>query len=957
VSFQVTDPQWLWLLPVAVGWVVWLARVSDVQIHPVRRWLALGFRVVVVLALILAIAGLQWRTLIEGMNVIFVLDRSDSVPETRQLAARDWVQQVGGEKVPGDRAGVVVFGSEAGVENPVDSVFELRKSGVVLPTDRTDISAAIRLAAAAFPEHGQRRMVLVSDGNENVGDALNAAASARALEINVDVIPAGGESKADVALRRLQLPARVKQGQTFEAKVFVEADESGPATVRLYRNEQLLGEQQIQLEVGKNLLTFPQTLSETGFYQYDVRVFAANDAMPQNNRAFAFTQVRGVPRVLVVSDSPESDRSLVDALRSPDLEVRITGVEGFPDSLPELQSYDSVILCNIAAGDLDRRHQEMLESAVRDFGTGFVCVGGDRTYAAGAYRGTPLASVLPVEVELSSRKVLPPGALVLVIDKSGSMAGDKLEMAKQSAMGAVEALGDNDYVGVIAFDGEPFPVAHIQRAANRRQIIRSIAGLEASGGTTMYPPLSHARDMLNSVTASFKHCIALTDGQSNPGDFEGLAKAMVNDRITLSTVGVGQDTDAAFLEKLASLGRGRFYYVPNPSQLPQVFIKETAVVLKAAINEEPFTPQMVLSTEPVRGISGYPALLGHVVTEPKPRAETPLATDKGDPLLAHWQYGLGRSVAFTSDARTKWARNWVEWASYQQFWTQVVKWSLRRLENADLTAEIVTERGEGRVSVDALDGSGHFNNFLNLEGTVVDPKGERQAVKLRQTGPGHYEAAFPMRDSGAYLLNLMEMENGRPRAAQVVGASLNYSPELEAGGPNLNLLRRIAETTGGKILDPTQPGSNPFLDDRRPTWRPHDLWPALLQLAIILFVLDVGVRRIHPDPEEWAKAGRVVLGFVWFWRKSAIPETASKPSLAAMLARRDEVRLQRPATLSSIEFEPAPAAPTAPRPVLQAKLAPDANADPARDLPSPEQGGKTSTASHLLEARRKSRSR
>jgi len=237
----------------------------------------------------------------------------------------------------------------------------------------------------------------------------------------------------------LELPSQVKQGQAFEAKAFIQADRSGPASLQLFCNDQLIGEQTIRLDQGKNLFTFPLDPEDPGFYAYELRVEATQDDIAQNNSAHGFADVRGVPKALIVSSDPGADALLARALRSSELNVTVRGVDGLPGSLAELQSYDSLVLYNVLAGDLAREQQRMIQNAVRDFGMGLVCIGGDQAYAAGAYRGTPLAEVLPVDVEISSKKALPPGALVLVIDKSGSMAGEKLMMAKQAAMAAVKA--------------------------------------------------------------------------------------------------------------------------------------------------------------------------------------------------------------------------------------------------------------------------------------------------------------------------------------------------------------------------------------------------------------------------------------------------------------------------------------------------------------------------------------
>jgi hypothetical protein len=407
---------------------------------------------------------------------------------------------------------------------------------------------------------------------------------------------------------------------------------------------------------------------------------------------------------------------------------------------------------------------------------------------------------------------------------------------------------------------------------------------------------------------------------------------------------------------IADQGRGRFYDVQSPDDLPQIFIKETAVILKSAIYEDPFKPQVRSVSEVIRGIAAteYPTLLGYVATTPKPRAETPLWTDKGDPLLAHWQYGLGRSAAFTSDAKAKWARPWLTWDKYRQFWSQLGQWSLRRLENADFTTEVSVEKGEGLINVEAVDDQGNYRNFLNLQAAVVSPKGERQSVRLEQTGPGHYEARFPTKQVGAYLLNLMDIKEGQVRGSQVVGASVNYSPEFNATEPNLNLLRRLAESGGGKLLDQNVPALNPFSHDRRKTFQPRDLWETLIKIAIILFTLDVGVRRVQIDREEWERLRARLL----FWRAPAQPGQADE-SLTALLARRDLVRSTKTAAAEPRPdlFRPEkPVEPTAPG--LPSVSGPQQERPTLSPLPGQTaEEAPASTTSRLLEAKRRAQRR
>jgi hypothetical protein len=303
MTFQFSNPVWLLALIVAVPWVVWLSWKSDVRIEAWRHWTAMVLRLLVVLALCLGMAGLQRKKPLEGITVFFMLDRSQSVPSPQQETARAFVNQTARDKKPNDLAGVLVFGADAAIETRPNALVDLRQIQAVVGVERTDIASAIRLGTAAFPETGQKRLVLLSDGNENIGDALPALAAARPLGVSLDVLPLGASRGNDVSIQKLSVPATVKKGQTFDVKIFAQADQAQSATIRLYLNETEMGEQKIQLNAGKNLLTFPQTLENTGFYKYDVQLDAPGDTVPQNNRGIAFATVRGNPRVLIVSSA------------------------------------------------------------------------------------------------------------------------------------------------------------------------------------------------------------------------------------------------------------------------------------------------------------------------------------------------------------------------------------------------------------------------------------------------------------------------------------------------------------------------------------------------------------------------------------------------------------------------------------------------------------------------------
>ena len=510
-------------------------------------------------------------------------------------------------------------------------------------------------------------------------------------------------------------------------------------------------------------------------------------------------------------------------------------------------------------------------------------------------------------------------------------------------------------MGIVLWDGQNRWLFPLAKVGDKVEMGREISGMNPGDMGDFQGPMQMARDALVSSTANLKHLIVFSDGDPAAPQ-KSLVQDIVARKITISTVMIGGHVAPDTMAWLAAEGHGRFWVVDSADELPQIFVKEASVILKSAIFEEPFKPQMRAASELVKGIGPleFPQLLGYVCVTPKGRAEIPLVTQKGDPLLAHWQYGLGRTVAFTSDARAKWAANWLGWEKFRQFWLQVAQWSLRRVEVSDFNTEVAVEKGEGHISVEAIDPKGNYRNFLNLQTLVMSPKGQRQVLALQQTGPGHYEAVFPTREVGPYLMNLTDRATGQ---SQALGLSVNYSPEFDDSGPNLNLLRRLAELGGGKMLDPDTDTDNPFLHDRKKTFQPLDLRDWLLKFAILLFPLDVAARRIQLDPDEWSRAVTTLRRRLFFWK--GIPRTKdADESLAALLSRREQVRSQRPAPVA------------APGPDLfhLEKPAAIAEAQPGRELSETVAGEpavpekeppkeRATTTSRLLDARRRAQKR
>ncbi|MEJ5237198.1 MAG: VWA domain-containing protein [Limisphaera sp.] len=892
-----TQPWWWCVLPVAVAWVIWLHRSSDALLSVARRRWVLGLRVAGVLCVVLALAGFQWPRRVGEMNVVFLLDRSDSLTPDEQRVAWAELDRWLSDKPKGDRAGVVVFGRDAAVEFlPTESPRWDRPLAVV-DTTATDLGAAVRLALATLPEAGQHRLVIMSDGNETQGRVLDWLPQLRNRRVSCDVLVLGRERPGDGRVERVEVPARVGRNEPFDLKLWVYSPTQTVARLRLYANDQLVAQPTVELAPGKNLFRLPQRLEQPGFYHFEVLCDVPGDFQPRNNRGYGFVMVEGPPRVLVLHTTPEGELGpWLKALGTTGAEVTVRPIEAAPPDLAGWYGFDAVVLENVAAGNLPMSSWQQLQRAVADLGVGLICVGGDQSFTAGGYRGTPLAELLPVSVELEQWRPLPVVALMLVLDRSGSMLGEKLEMAKRAAMASILALGERDWVGVLAFDTRPYEVAPLQPAGQRRTWLAQLARVQAEGGTSIYPALEEAYRQLARARAHLKHCVVLTDGITQPGEFEALTRQMRREGITVSAVGVGEDFDRPFLEQLAAWGGGRFYAATDPAELPQLFLRDTALLLRAALVEETFEPRRIFVSEPLTGLpgEGWPKLHGYVVTAPRARAETPLRTHQGDPLLAHWQFGLGRVVAFTSDVRARWARDWLAWPQFSQFWAQLVQWSLRRLETGPWTAQVRAEGETIRVWTEWDGADEPADAAVRFEAVLVRPDGSRETQEMRATAPGLFEARFTAGPPGAGAVQVRQWDGDRLRAAETLGFATSDSPELARTAPNRAVLTQLAEETGGMVLAPGPQGDNPFGHHRQPTWAVRPLWPTLLRLALFLFVLDIALRRLHFEREDWLALRRwMAQRLAWpASRGAARGEPVAEPALASLLARKEAVRGQ-----------------------------------------------------------------
>ena len=853
---EFANPAALWLLLLLIPLILF-TRNSLCELPRWRFILSLMLRIIIFLLIIGAIAEMQEIKPNDKLCVIYAVDVSKSITEENMEEVKAFIKKSLEEMPEGDEAGLVVFGGNSFVEfipskNP--SVLDFTS---VVDRGHTDLSAALRLSLAMFPADANKRIVLFSDGMENRGDVLSEALLVVSNSVSVDSVPLDSSLEKEVFLSEFNIPEVVRIDEPFEAEITLKSTQASTVKLQFYRDSRLMGEEELSIKEGKNVFFIPQEVERGGFYSYEIKLIADNDCdtLVDNNSGFAYTKAYGKPRVLLLEGEKSEGKFLLEALTHEGMWVDLASYDKIPSNLAEIQNYSCIIFSDIPSLKLSHDQMTFIESYVRDLGGGFIMIGGENSFGVGGYYNTPIEETLPVSMDIRKDRHLPTMALVLAIDKSGSMSAfgeggvEKMALAREAAIACVELLSPSDQIGVIGFDDAAKWVTPFQkRTDNKDSIIRDIASMRSGGGTNAYPALEEAERVLSKTEALLKHIILLSDGRTAPADFKALVQRLNSYNITLSCVGTGQDADIPFLQELADMGGGRFYHTTDASLLPRIFTKEALLASRAAIVEEEFYPVINSYGKILGGIDWdeVPPLGGYVVSTPKERAEVLLvATEEEDPLLARWNYGTGKSIAFTSDAKSRWACEWIKWKSFPSFWAQSVRWAMRGEENPLVDMSVSLEEEKGKITVDAVSPGGEFMNLLDLEAIVIYPDLTAEKVPLKQEGPGRYEAFFPCNDVGTYFVNAGGKETGYESA----GFSYSISPEYKSAGINSFLLGRLVQETGGRLLGFNGYG-RVFDHPLKKSFQVKELWPLLILWALLLFPLDIAVRRVFL-PQNW----------------------------------------------------------------------------------------------------------
>jgi Ca-activated chloride channel homolog len=837
VGFQFDHPWWLLAL-VPAGLAVWWWYRDERRLQGARKRTEAVLRSLCFLLLILALAGTSWRMPVDRQETLFVVDESKSI--TSPKAAAEWIRQAVEQKRPGDAFAVVGTGEKPAVEYPLltDGAVDI-SLGNVPNQNFTNLAGGLRLAQGLTDSGYKPRVVLLSDGEQNIGDAVAEAAAMQKRGVRVDVAPLKQEPGPEVLVRSASVPSTLYEGETFHLNTVLESTVATAAELRVYEENRPVATTQVQVSKGETRLSLPLKAEQPGFHRYRVEIQPAQDTVANNNTAYAYGDVSGRPKVLIVEGKPGEAAWLTNALTASGLAYETKLATTMPSELEDLRRYAVIVLADASGTDVPAKAQDAIEVAVRDFGVGLLMTGGPDSFGLGGYFDTPVEKALPVYMDIRNKQQLPSLGLLLVIDHSGSMGGQKMEVAKEAARRATAMLKEQDTLGVLAFDDSPWWVVPPEHVTDAKKVQTQISGIHADGGTSIYPALEEAFAKMDDVEAKRKHIILLTDGQSPEGDYDGLTARMRDKGVTMTTVAVGSDADQGLLQRLAEAAKGRFYAATDAGNVPQIFTKETALAGKTFIRDQPFTPQIGRAGDlQALFAGGLPPIHAMIATTAKETADVVLAHPEGEPLLARWQYGLGRAAAWTSDAKGSWANQWASWQGSAAFWNQLMTWLLPQYPKSGLNLQAAVSAGTGQLDVQL--GEGVAAGAV-VKADVIAADLTHQEVSLHLQAPGRYGGTFDADRPGTYLVAVRQEQGGRVLATATAGVSVSYSPEYALPKGGAALLEAVARAGGGEVL--TDPAAA-YADNLPARWARHDLSWWLLLLVACIWPFDIALRRV-----------------------------------------------------------------------------------------------------------------
>ncbi|HXJ23828.1 MAG TPA: VWA domain-containing protein [Polyangia bacterium] len=816
-----------------------------------RAWQTAA-RAVVLAAVALALAGPELHRPTNGVSLVIAADVSDSIgDEGLAIERRALDEAAAAAAARGDPPPRVVQFAAEPQELMAGAPLERMGAG----GQATDIALALGLAAGLADSSAVPRLLILSDGLATRGDLLRAATRLGERGMSVDALALQPPRQADAAIAELTAPEQVSAREPFRVDVRLASDRATTAQVTLQGGPNVTVDdprRSVALAAGATTVGFRVRVAEPGTIGLEARVAAPGDRRPANDQGFLAIATAAEPRVLCLEGEPHAATSFARALGTQRIATDVSPPGAVSGAA--LARYDLVVLADVPRAGLNDSLVGALASFVRA-GGGLLVAGGTQSFGPGGYAHGPLEALLPVRLDVPEVEEEPALALALVIDRSGSMTGPKLDLTKQAARATADAMAASDQIAVIAFDNQATPVVPLQAAANRQRIARDIGRIAAAGGTNILSGLREAVDELLPAHARKKHVILLSDGQSPYDEIPDLLDGATAARISVSAIGVGDGADQTMLKMIAARGGGRFYQTRDPASIPRIFSRETSDLGDRAIVERPTRPRVEkpIAALAGTGVEGAPPLGGYVTTRRRAQAETVLTAPDGAPLLARWPVGLGQVMAWTSDLGARWGAAWTRWPGYDKLWAQLARAAMRRRATNHFPIAVARAGDRVRLVVDAIGPDDRFMRGLDGELAVTElggaegrPQPER-TVSMSETAPGRYEATVPPGvESGSLLFTATLRSQGTPVADADGRLALPPAPELmprPAGDQEgAATLAAAAGADGGRVV--TNAGES--LDPRGAERQSHlPLQRPLLLAAALLFIADVALRRIR----------------------------------------------------------------------------------------------------------------
>ncbi|MFP7445104.1 VWA domain-containing protein [Bacillus infantis] len=805
-------------------------------------------RAIVFILLAFALAVPSIRLPAPGKTVVFIADRSASV-QGREGELLDFIDAGIQSKGKEDSYAVISAGETAAAESSLASMKgEFREFSTDTGKGETNLEAGIQLASTLMPEETPGRIVLLSDGRETAGSSREAAKLLKNRGIELDYVLLDSSRKEDMSISSLEVPPALYEGEEASITMAIDSNSSKEADLRLSVNSREVLKESITVKEGKNVYTFKHKMDETGLSAIKAEISAEGDGFIENNSLQSAVNIKGTPKVLIVEQEKSQLENILDGSG---LLADSIVPEKLPTSLSGFLPYQSIIFNNIPATVVSENQMMLIEKAVKEFGSGFIMAGGENSFGLGGYFKTPIEKLLPVNMDIKGKKEMPSLGLMIVMDRSGSMAGSKLELAKEAAARSVELLREKDTLGFIAFDDRPWVIVETGPLEDKKDAVDKIGSVTPGGGTEIFTSLEKAYEELENLKLQRKHIILLTDGQSaRSADYESMIETGKENNITLSTVALGSDADRNLLEELAGLGTGRFYDVTDSSVIPSILSRETVMATRTYIEDNPFYPS--LRPFPEWGdffAGGVPQMNAYIASEAKQGAEVPLLSEKEDPILAEWQYGIGHTIAFTSDISGKWSGDWARWEKWPQFINKLASISLPKYESEAYSLSVRRESEETAVLLE-----GNSKAALPAEIAVISDSGEKIDESTKLAAPGKYEIKMPS-EPGMFYVNISQQSLSGETRTYKTGFTLPYSEEYLMQKENEGLLKEISALTGGERLEA---GKEAFRPLKAGSFEKASISEWLLLAAFLLFFAEIAARRfglrLIPDRRRTRKA-------------------------------------------------------------------------------------------------------